>query len=155
MNHDIQLLPNGDTAVLATDHATINLNGTPTHYLGNQVIVLNQNWQVVWDWDAFNYLDTTRLLPAYTGPSDWLHGNAISWSPADDNLIVSFRNQDWVIKIDYANGTGDGHVIWRLGAGGNFTLNSPDPTAWFSGQHNVTYINNTTILVFDDGNTRL
>ncbi len=28
--HDAMLLPNGDTVVLATDHATINLNGVPT-----------------------------------------------------------------------------------------------------------------------------
>ena len=65
------------------------------------------------------------------------------------------RNQDWVVKINYANGTGDGHIIWKLGADGNFTLPpGTDPSVWFSRQHNVTYINNTTILVFDDGNTR-
>ncbi len=79
----------------------------------------------------------------------------MAWSPADGNLIVSLRSQDWVIKINYANGTGDGHVIWTAGADGSFTLPSgTDPLAWFSHQHDVTYINNTTILVFDDGNTR-
>ena len=41
--------------------------------------------------------------------------------------MVSIRNQDWVIKIDYADGTGDGHVVWRLGQGGNFRINSADP----------------------------
>ncbi len=159
LNHDIQLLPNGDTAVIATDSEVIPLNGTPTTYLGNQVIVLNQNWQVVWDWDAFNYLSTSRLP---TNPADitgnvvdWLHANSVAWSPADGNLIVSLRSQDWVIKIDYANGTGNGHIIWTLGADGSFTLPpGTAPSDWFSHQHDVTYINNTTILVFDDGNTR-
>jgi hypothetical protein len=28
------------------------------------------------------------------------------------------------------------------------------PTPWFSDQHDVRYINDTTLLVFDDGNTR-
>ena len=48
-----------------------------------------------------------------------------------------------MIKIDYDNGTGDGHIVWTLGQGGNFTSIAPpgvqDP--WFSHQHDVTYIN--------------
>ena len=61
-----------------------------------------------------------------------------------------------MIKIDYANGTGDGHVIWTLGQGGNFTLIAPPSvqSPWFSHQHDVTYVDDSTILVFDDGNTR-
>ena len=62
--------------------------------------------------------------------------------------------RDWVIKIDYANGTGNGHVIWKLGAGGNFTAIANAPNPWFSGQHDARYINGNTLLLFDDGNTR-
>jgi cation transport ATPase len=40
---------------------------------------------------------------------------------------------------DYRNGAGDGHVVWRLGQGGDFALNSTDPTAWFSHQHNMVH----------------
>ena len=36
----------------------------------------------------------------------------VAWSPKDRDLVVSLRTQDWAIKIDYANGTGDGHVVW-------------------------------------------
>src|SRR5262249_50730629 len=57
-------------------------------------------------------------------------------------------------KIDYSNGTGDGHIVWRLGAGGDFTVKSSDPSPWFTHQHDVRYINDNTITVFDDGNTR-
>ena len=63
----------------------------------------------------------------------------MSWSPADGNLIVSVRHQDWVIKIDYAHGHGDGHVIWRLGQGGDFAVISSDPSPWFSHQHYAHY----------------
>ena len=52
------------------------------------------------------------------GAVDWLEENAVSWSAADGNLLISLGNQDWVIKIDYGRGRGDGHVIWRLGQGG-------------------------------------
>jgi hypothetical protein len=85
---------------------------------------------------------------------DWLHINAVSWSPVDGNLVVSVRHQDWVVKIDYRNGAGDGHTIWRLGQGGDFVVNSTAPNPWFSHQHNAHYIDNDTLILFDNGNTR-
>jgi hypothetical protein len=59
-----------------------------------------------------------------------------------------------VIKIDYANGAGDGHVLWRLGQGGDFTVNSTDPSPWFSHQHDAHFIDDSTLILFDNGNTR-
>ena len=60
-----------------------------------------------------------------------------------------------MIKIDYADGTGDGHIIWRLGQGGDFTVEiRRGPSPWFSHQHDVSYINDTTLVLFDDGNGR-
>ena len=102
----------------------INVNGTPTTYNGDMVLVLDKNFQVAWVWNAFDWLATSRLPTLGEGPSDWLHANSIGWSPEDGDLIVSLRAQDWVIKIDYANGTGDGHIVWRLGQGGDFTLDA-------------------------------
>jgi hypothetical protein len=169
--HDVERLPNGQTAVIGSTERTIDINGTPTEYVGMTILVLDKNFQVAWAWDAFDHLEVTRgpvlgevlhagdpdqvaqstpILPAV----DWLHINAVSWSPEDQNLVVSVRHQDWVLKIDYENGEGDGHIIWRLGQGGDFTLNSTDPNAWFSHQHDAHYIDNSTLILFDNGNTR-
>ncbi len=153
-NHEAQRLPNGDTAVLATTPRIVDLNGVPTLYNGDMVIVLDQNFQVAWVWDPFTSLDTNRLPTLGEGPTDWLHANSIAWSPTDGDLLVSMRSQDWVVKIDYANGAGDGHVIWRLGAGGDFTIKSSNASPWFSHQHDVRYVNGNTITLFDDGNVR-
>jgi arylsulfate sulfotransferase len=170
-SHDVERLPNGDTAVIAPTERTIDVNGTPTEYVGMSIIVLDKNFQVSWVWDSFDHLDVSRgpilgevlqpggadqltastpVLPAV----DWLHMNAVSWSPEDGNLVVSLRAQDWVLKIDYANGTGDGHVIWRLGQGGDFAVNSTDPDPWFSHQHDAHFIDDSTLVLFDNGNTR-
>jgi arylsulfate sulfotransferase len=169
-NHDVQRLADGTTVALALTERTVNINGTPTNYVGEMVLVLDADFQVKWAWDAFDHLDVNRgpvlgesvfsgspeptasvpLLPAV----DWLHVNAVAISPTDGNLILSVRHQDWVIKIDYRNGTGDGHVVWRLGAGGDFTLNSGEANPWFSHQHNVHYIDDHTLILFDNGNTR-
>src|SRR5262249_5502685 len=128
------------------------------------------DFQVKWAWDAFDHLDVHRgpVLGEVTQPGspeptgvvpvlpavDWLHINAVALSPADGNLILSSRHQDWVIKIDYRNGAGDGHVVWRLGKDGDFALNSADSSAWFSHQHNVHYLDDHTLILFDNGNTR-
>jgi arylsulfate sulfotransferase len=168
--NDAQRLPNGQTAVIAFTEHTVNINGTPTNYIGNTVVVLDGNFQVTWAWDGFDHLDVNRgpvlgeiVVPGDTVPSaavpllpavDWLHTNSVNWSPEDQNLLLSVRHQDWVIKIDYRNGAGDGHVIWRLGQGGDFTVHSTDPSPWFSHQHNSHYLDASTLILFDNGNTR-
>jgi hypothetical protein len=154
LDHEAKILPNGQTVVIGTTQKTVNYKGNSTRFTGNMVIVLDQNLHVTWAWNAFKYLNTNRLGTDHPVPSDWLHANSVSWSPEDQDLVVSLRTQDWVMKIDYANGAGNGHLVWKLGAGGNFKPVSSDPSPWFSHQHDARYINNTTLLVFDDGNTR-
>ena len=169
-HHDVQRLPDGTTVALAYTERTVDINGTPTNYVGEMVLVLDPDFQVKWAWDAFDHLDVHRgpvlgevVLPGSPEPTavvpklpaiDWLHVNAVALSPADGNLILSVRHQDWVIKIDYRNGAGDGHVVWRLGQGGDFTVASTDPNPWFSHQHNAHYIDDHTLILFDNGNTR-
>jgi arylsulfate sulfotransferase len=169
--HDVQRLPNGQTVVIGSTERTIDINGTRTDYVGMTIVVLDQEFQVSWAWDAFDHLDVNRgpILGELYRPGDtdqvasstprlpavaWVHINAVSWSPADGNLVLSSRNQDWVIKIDYRNGEGDGHVIWRLGQDGDFTVDATDPNPWFSHQHNAHYIDDSTLILFDNGNTR-
>jgi len=169
--HDVERLPNGQTAVIGSTERTIDVNGTPTEYVGMSIVVLDENFQVVWAWDGFDHLDVNRgpILGEILNPGDtdqvaastpvlpavdWMHANAISWSPADRNLVLSMRNQDWAIKVDYEGGSGDGHIIWRLGHYGDFSVDSKDPFPWFSHQHNAHFINDNTMVVFDNGNTR-
>ena len=155
-NHDAQRLPNGDTAVISTIYEghrrqrhTHHLQRRYGHRLGQELpgdVGLGR----------LRLADTNRLPTLGEGPGDWLHANSVAWSPADGDLLVSLRAQDWVIKIDYSNGTGDGHIVWTLGQGGNFTVNCSSRTQspWFTHQHDVRYINDTTIVLFDDGNVR-
>jgi len=167
--HDVQRLPNGQTVVLGLVERTVNINGTPTDYIGHMIVALDTNLQVAWAWNAFDHLDVNRgpvlgaiVQPGQPGPTtavprlpavDWLHINSVTLAP-DGNLVLSIRHQDWVIKVDYRNGAGDGHIVWRLGQGGDFTVNSTDPNPWFSHQHNAHYVDDHTLILFDNGNTR-
>ena len=133
-DHEAKLLPNGDTVVLASTPKIVNYKGKPTKFIGDMVIVLDQNFQPVWVWNSFRWLNTNRLGTDHPVPTDWLHANSVSWSPEDDDLVVSLRAQDWAIKINYANGKGNGRVVWKLGAGGSFkaianTPNRGSPTS--------------------------
>jgi hypothetical protein len=163
-HHEMLRLPNGNIATLGWNLRTVDLNGVPTPYAGQLLMVLDKDFQVVWTWDAFDHLDYHRgpILGEVCGGApcplpgavDWLHANSIAWSAADGNLLISLRTQAWEIKIDYQQGSGDGHVIWRLGQDGDFAVHSTDPSPWFSYQHNVHYLDKKTLLLFDNGNVR-
>jgi arylsulfate sulfotransferase len=166
LHHDAVRFPNGQTLVIGMIERATSGGGA---ILGDMVIALDANLQVKWTWDAFNYLSTSRgpvlgenclvdygaFCPASDPYAiDWLHSNSLAYTPSDHNLLLSMRDQDWVVKIDYQDGTGPGDVIWTLGASGSFTLQSNDPYPWFSHQHDVQWLGTNQITLFDNGNTR-
>ena len=173
-HHEAIRLADGRYLVLAgSERILTDVQGPgPVDVLGDTIIVLDQNLQVAWAWDAFDHLDPHRAAilgetcayPATLACSvfyqaatanDWLHGNALQLTP-DGNILYSIRHQDWVVKIDFGNGLGSGDILWRLGQDGDFQISSPDPSPWFSHQHDPHFAaDNTTLLVFDNGNTRI
>lgn len=170
-HHESLPLPNGDVAVLGSvERILVDVQGPgAVDVLGDYVVVLDSNWQVKWVWNAFDHLDTYRLAvlgevcqhqslgcpPVFLDAqaNDWTHANAIDYSD-DGNLLVSLRHQDWIVKIDYQDGLGDGHVIWTLGPEGDFTLDNPDPDAWFTHQHDARIVGADQVVLYDNGNTR-
>lgn len=155
-HHDITPLPNGHWIVLANAIMTLSSSTTPpltssspVAVIGDVIVDLDENLHPVWAWNEFNHLDPNRHPEEFP---DWTHTNAVVYSPDDGNLIVSIRHQNWVIKVDYANGTGAGDILWRLGEGGDFTLvNGVDPTDWNNAQHGPAFFSNNTSGVFSLG----
>jgi arylsulfate sulfotransferase len=135
LHHDVLALPNGHWILLATvSQAFSNLTGYPrtTNVLGDVLIDIDQNNQPVWVWNAFDHLDVNRH--PYLFP-DWTHTNSVLYSTDDHDLLLSVRHQNWIIKIDYADGQGSGRILWRLGEGGDFKLlGGTDPTDWSPGE---------------------
>jgi len=87
--------------------------------------------------------------------NDWTHVNSVAYDPKDGNLVVSIRNQAWVVKIAYQNGSGNLHIVWKLGQDGDFTLSTGNPLDWFSYQHDAEFQSNGVLTLFDDGNLRV
>ena len=175
-HHDAIRLPNGHLIALASvERLLTNVQGPGSvDVVGDMLVELDLNLQVVWSWNSFDHMDTSRMAvlgetctngqagcpPVTLAPiaNDWLHSNSVNYSSSDGNLIVSMRHQDWVIKIDYANGSGTGNLVWRLGNQGDFTISpaSTDPYPWFSHQHQAEYDvpGKPLISLFDDGTAR-
>jgi arylsulfate sulfotransferase len=150
MHHDFLLLPNGHLIIIV-DHKKdfTDLPGYPgtTSVLGDALIALDQNWQPVWFWDTFDHLDINRHPLAFP---DWTHSNALIYSPDDGDLLLSMRDQSWVIKIDYQDGKGSGGILWRFGYQGDFTLASGGaPAAWTYGQHDIQIVSPNSSGIFN------
>ena len=158
-SHDFVALPNGHTIVIATVQLPFtNLPGYPGTILvgGDALIDLDADGEPVWEWSSFDHLDINRHP---FGLPDWTHANALVYSPDDGNIILSLRNQSWVIKIDYRDGQGTGDILWRLGASGDFTLTNGEVADWNYGQHYPAIVspNSTGIFelsLFDNGTNR-
>jgi arylsulfate sulfotransferase len=158
-HHDVIVLPNGHwIAIAQTVQSFTDLPGYPgtTNVSGDVVIDIDLNGNVAWAWSAFDHLDVNRHL---FGLPDWTHSNALVYTRNDGNLLLSMRNQSWILKIEYENGSGSGNVLWRLGNAGDFTLSGNDPGQWFYAQHFPSPVNingsQMTVAVFDDGNLRV
>jgi len=192
---------NGTTIVLA-DVQRIFPAGTqgstvPVDIVAALIAILDQNFQVIGFWNAFDHDCTANTClsierPAVRGETcvvnskgqtqsgcppvlllptanDWLHSNSIEYLPSDGDLLMSARDQDWVVKIDYNDGRGTGNILWRLGNQGDFAIpNCPPPYTspscvgapypWFSAQHDAGFVNTPTpeqtFTVYDNGVSR-
>jgi hypothetical protein len=160
IHHDIAELPNGHLLLLVNTRKKFdNLRGYRgvTNVLGDAIVDLDPNYKPVWSWSSFDHLDVNRhpmLFP------DWTHANSIAYSRDDGNIVLSLRNQSWIVKIDYQDGRGTGNIIWRLGYQGDFTLlDSSSPTNWFFAQHFADFVDSKSagdfrLALFDNGNDR-
>lgn len=168
LHHDARGAADGTVMVLGTEERMLyGVQGSGSvDVIGDLIIVMDRDMQVKWVWDAFDHLDPHRMAtmgetcPGNGCPplslagkaNDWVHGDAVQFL-ADGNILYSSRHQDWVMEIDYRGGKGDGSVVWRMGQGGDFQIESSDASPWFSHQHDAE-MRGDLLTVFDDGNVR-
>ncbi len=160
-HHSVIALPNGHWVMLAAYNKSYNnLAGYPgtTSVIGDAIIDVDANGNPDWVWNTFDHLDINRHPMNFP---DWTHSNDMVYSSDDHNLLLSIRHQNWIIKINFLDGSGSGNVMWRLGEGGDFKLvGGIDPTDWFYAQHGLSFFSPNTTGVFrlgllDNGNDRM
>jgi hypothetical protein len=155
LHHDLVPLPDGGYLGIAADDREMYIDGVGSVSVrGDSVLQLDSDGGLLWQWSAFDHLDTTRFPgPLSLGQTmdhqavDWTHANGIQYNEWDDTILLSLRHQSQIILIDHA--TGD--LLWTLGEDGDFELTSGE---WFYNQHAPELLEDGRILIYDNGNER-
>ena len=108
------------------------------------------NGQVVFQWDGTNYPELYRSsvenndFTDSVDRLDYMHMNSLCIDSSDNNIIVSFRNLNEIIKINRVTR----NIMWRLGGPySDFPLTADE---LFLRQHYVRLIDNGQTLIFVD-----
>lgn len=175
-HHEALRLPNGHTMVIAGIErmmpAGTQGSKEPVDVLGDIVVDLDQDFQVANIWKEYEHLDITRKSvfdakchtggggcpPVLLAPeaNGWTHSNSLNYIASTGDFLVSIPEQDWIVKVDWKNGKGSGKILWRLGKGGDFKVDSKDPDPWFSYAHDVGFepAGSNTLTLMDDSHFR-
>jgi len=110
-----------------------------------------------------NYEDSAAL----SGNSDWTHGNAVTYNPDLDQVMISSRNMSEIYIIDHSTSTSEAasHSGGKHNKGGDFLYRWGNPYAYHRGkksdqklfaQHNPSWIPDGypgagNITIFNDG----
>lgn len=176
-HHTISTFSNGNLMLLTAEMRELddwpqsdedpNAPRGRSNVIGDVVLEVAPDGEIVNRIKIFDVLDPTRLCygscAGYWRPRgfddsfDWCHANSAIHDTRDDSIIMSFRTQDCLIKIDRHSG----ELKWILGDPGNWRepwasrLLKPDASvAWQYHQHDCSITPDGNLLCFDNGNCR-
>jgi arylsulfate sulfotransferase len=111
--------------------------------------------KVIWEWDGTEepemYRTSVEGNDYRTGrlTQDYAHINSINIDPKDNNLILSFRNMNQVMKLERYTGK----IIWRLG-GGNSDFAMTEEQKFLRQHHAHFLADGKTMILFDNGDSK-
>ena len=173
MHHEIDELSNGNLIVMGTElreydnwYTSETDPDAPRNrerVMGDVIVEFTRDGKVVWVWKALDHLDPYRIgyetftnywiNRGFPGARDWSHGNGFFHDERDDSLLISFRMQDAVVKVDRKTG----EIVWILGDHSGWPLHlqpkllTPEgEMSWFYHQHMPQITSNGTLLLFDN-----
>ncbi len=107
--------------------------------------------KVLWTWKSSDFPELYSMsnYDYHSAPfADYAHFNSMIVDPKDQNLIVSFRHLDAILKIERYTGK----ILWILGGKKDqFNLNSQQV---FSHQHYAQLTPSGSLTIFDNGNAK-
>lgn len=121
-HHDVDYNPINNTFLTLQDYVRQVGNN---FYLIDKILKVDAQGNVLWTWDAYNYLPLSDADPfnntsVYNGQPviDFTHTNALLWDYNNDIIYLNVRNTNTFYKINETTG----NIIWGCGQFGNFTL---------------------------------
>ncbi|MEK4762688.1 aryl-sulfate sulfotransferase [Viridibacillus sp. FSL E2-0187] len=140
VHHDAIELPNGNLLLTVNDDS---------QYVEDTMIEVNRETG-----DIEKVIDLKEILPLSfyenyrnnkrsDGKADWFHQNSVVYDESDDSIVISGRNQDTVMKLDYKTNK----IKWILAADENwpadyqkYVLKEIGDVKFNAGQHTATII---------------
>ncbi len=167
-HHELRMLPNGDTMVIAYPiTSNVDLTGNGSYGSGATIAdcaiqEVDGTGTLVWSWLASQHFDAAKesvAPPLATVNADGVvedvvdafHCNSIDVG-ADGNLLVSARHLNAVFLIDKPTG----RVVWKLGGvaynkdGAELIRIQGEPKNTFNRQHDARWQANGNVSLFDD-----
>ncbi len=145
IHHDFQRLDNGNTLVLLWERIPAELTSQikggyradddPEQMLGDVVEEIAPDGSTVHRWESWHHLSVEEdVICPLEGRKEWTHGNAVSLTPRGE-LLVSYRQTSTIGLVDRDSGD----FRWKWGPG------------QVSHQHHPTFLDNSRVLLFDNG----
>lgn len=181
-HHDIEVLPNGNVLIVAwekfsieeAEEQGINANEfNNTQIWADHVIEVDPTTNsIVWEWHIWDHLvqdyDSSKknygMIEQNPGKininffsssaSDWTHINSIDYNAELDQIVLSVHNfsEIWIIDHSISSQeaeTEKGDLMYRWG--NPQTVNGTGERVLYN-QHDVEWIENNRILIFNNGN---
>lgn len=162
IHHDVTELPNGDLIATVSDGGRVYVEDTMiviSHKTGKITKVINmKNILPAKFYTTYNATKSNK----YMGKKDWFHQNSVYYDPSDKSLIISSRNQNLVMKIDYKTEK----IKWILSSKSasawpkayrKYLLTAKGKISWPGGQHaaivdptTLTNKNSLNLLIFNN-----
>ena len=153
--HDFILISDSHYIAMAYFEKAVNnisADAMPNCKVVAPIIQEVDNGEVIWEWDGTNepelYATSVEGNDYKTGAltQDYAHLNSIYIDPKDNNIVVSFRNLNQVVKIDRVTS----EILWRLGGkNSDFPMTTEQK---FLRQHDAHFLaDGKTLILFDNG----
>lgn len=150
-HHDVAELPSGNLLVLSNE-----FDGTVEDII---VEVDRDTGEIVEFMDLETIVGSKRSPAEMASNKDWIHASSIEYDETTNSILVTARNQDIILNIDYDTLT----INYILGDPTNwvatlvnqrFLIPTETPFAWPYGATSAVFATDGDILVFDNGNNR-
>jgi len=160
VHHDFLVTPEGNYMYMTRSRVF----GNDRDWCTDDIVERDSEGNEVWRWKSADHAGELGYFFAHNRwqelfieecGADWTHANSIHLytdEGGNRSIILSIRNMNRVIKIDY----GSGEVVWQLGGGLDFAYTGAEAAdlQWFLYQHSASYLPDGSVLLFDNGNDR-
>jgi hypothetical protein len=116
----------------------------------NTMMQLSSNGKIEWYWNEKGHVSNDDIFSAAAPTqrqSEGTHMNGFDYNEKEDALIMSFRNNSRIIKVDKKSG----RVLWEVKP----LVNRNAADVYFENQHGITFTGDGAILVYNNSGHRL